>query len=263
MRKYFDAPLMRRSLASLVTLTVTAAVAAMTISPVAVGNPDETADTIQEINAAVAAEPTAPPAINTGVAGTPSVGSGDVDLGGDLKLDLPAAGAGRTVDGTTIYDAAGTDAAQVAVQRAGPGTRALINIDDASAPERYEFRLSGDVSRLQLNDDGSVAAYDSTDGLIGGFPAPWARDAAGRSVPTHYEVDGTVLVQLVEHRASNFEYGVTADPIWLGLAIKACMRVRCYSWMPGTLERQILHGSITSGVTQWLKHWFCAKTWIC
>lgn len=72
-----------------------------------------------------------------------------------------------------------------------------------------------------------------------------------------------MLVQFVEHRAGDFEYGITADPFWLGLAIKACMRVRCYRWMPGALERQFLHGHITVAVTKWLRGWFCAKTFIC
>ena len=119
------------------------------------------------------------------------------------------------------------------------------------------------MAKLKLNADGSVAAYDAAGTLNGGFPAPWARDGNGRSVPTHFEVQGTTLVQVIEHRSAVYQYGVTADPFWLGLAIRACVKVRCYKWMPNYLERQFRYGHITSALTAWLKRWFCAKTFIC
>ncbi len=162
-----------------------------------------------------------------------------------------------------VYEASGTDAAQVAVQNVAGGTRALINIDSASAPERYAFPMSGDVARLKHNQDGSVAAFDAAGALVGGFPAPWARDAAGRSVPTHYEVHGRTLVHVVKHRSARAQYGVTADPVWLGLAIKACQKVKCWKWLPNSLERQMKYGHITPAVQAFLKTWFCKKTFIC
>jgi hypothetical protein len=143
------------------------------------------------------------------------------------------------------------------------GTRALINVDGPSAPQRYGFALSGNVARLKLNRDGSVAAYDSAGTMIGGFAAPWARDAAGQPVPTRFEVKGTSLVQVIEHRSRTFQYGVTADPFWLGLAIRACVKVHCERWMPGVVRRQYQNGHITPAVTNFLKQWFCAKTFIC
>src|SRR4051812_19016256 len=41
---------------------------------------------------------------------------------------------------------------------------------------------------------------------------PWARDAAGRRIPTYYKLDGTTLIQVVEHRAAGTSYPVVADP---------------------------------------------------
>ena len=95
------------------------------------------------------------------------------------------------------------------------------------------------------------------------MPGPGAVDAAGRPVATHFEVDGRTLVQIVKHRTRAFAYGVTADPFWLGLAIRACLAVRCYRWMPGYLQRQFLDGHITPAVAAFLRSWFCARTWIC
>ncbi|GAA1738541.1 hypothetical protein GCM10009734_50570 [Nonomuraea bangladeshensis] len=143
------------------------------------------------------------------------------------------------------------------------GVRTLVNIDSAAAPERYEFRLNGDIARLVLNADGSVAAYDRKSLLIGGFAKPWARDALGRAVPTRYETMGTTLVQVVEHRGDTYTYGITADPLWLGLAIRACIAVRCYRWWPKRVAREFQYGHITPAVKALLRAWFCKETFIC
>jgi len=58
---------------------------------------------------------------------------------------------------------------------------------------------------LALNADGAPIAQLAT---------PWARDANGRDVPTRFEIDGTTVVQVVEHRGAGFAYGITADPWW-------------------------------------------------
>jgi len=45
---------------------------------------------------------------------------------------------------------------------------------------------------------------------------PWAKDAAGENVKTHYQLNGSVLTQTVEHQAPGVAYPVLADP-WLGV----------------------------------------------
>ena len=44
------------------------------------------------------------------------------------------------------------------------------------------------------------------------FNAPWAKDAAGRSLPTHYTLKGNALTQVVDTRGAKFP--VVADPQW-------------------------------------------------
>ena len=41
---------------------------------------------------------------------------------------------------------------------------------------------------------------------------PWAKDANGQDVPTHYEIDGTIVTQIVEHKGDDVAYPVVADP---------------------------------------------------
>jgi hypothetical protein len=89
--------------------------------------------------------------------------------------------------------------------------RALITIQSPLAPERYAFPISGDVTSLQLG-DGSVIAYKAAADPIATLAPPWAVDANGVAVPTHFELDGTMVVQVVDHRDGDFAYAITADP---------------------------------------------------
>lgn len=138
------------------------------------------------------------------------------DEGGRLELGLPVEGTGRQLtDGlTTQFDGEQDDAA-IAVQPLGSGVRALIQIESAEAGEEYRFDIGGDVAELGKNADGSVTLIDDEGVAVGSVAAPWAFDAAGKEVPTHYRVDGSALIQVVEHRGGDFAYGIVADPsIW-------------------------------------------------
>ncbi|WP_156784095.1 hypothetical protein [Corynebacterium timonense] len=42
--------------------------------------------------------------------------------------------------------------------------------------------------------------------------APWARDAAGKVLPTHYEVAGDTFTQVVEVNQPDVAYPIEADP---------------------------------------------------
>lgn len=123
-------------------------------------------------------------------------------------------GAGRSADGlTTVYDAKAPGAA-ISLEPTAGGLRALITIDSSLAPERYAFPISGSAARLAAVGEGSVIAYDAGGAAIATLAPAWARDATGRAVPTHYELDGTTVAQVVEHRGGGFTYGITADPWW-------------------------------------------------
>jgi len=150
---------------------------------------------------------------------------------GVLTLDLPARGGDLSNgdDDARLFDGTGVDTA-VAVQSLESGVRALVHIDSANAPERYDFPVGGDVASLRLTADGGVEALSSAHRVIATAPAPWAIDAAGGEVPTHYEVHGRTLTQVVEHRGGNYAYGIVADPsFW---AIAKC--VAAIAWVLGS-----------------------------
>jgi hypothetical protein len=186
---------------------------------------DDTNQTATAINKAVAAEGTAPVAANDAVS-VPEQGSQPLAMdtaGAEITLKLPAEGRGERVGATTVYDGS-RDGSQIAVQPVTNGMRALVQIDDPSAPSKYRFAVGGDVSRLELLGDGGAAGYNAQGEQITTIDAPWARDANGKNVPTRYEVDGLNLIQVVDHRGGNYAYGIVADPkitsYWWGWTVK-------------------------------------------
>lgn len=148
-----------------------------------------------------------------------------------LALDGPAEGEdlAPSDDTTSLFKGTGTDTS-VALQATEGGVRSLIHIDSPAAPERFEFPLGGDVTSLRLTPDGGAEALAADGKVIALASAPWAVDAVGNSVPTHYEVDGSTLVQIVEHRGGDFTYGIVADPaLW---DVAKC--VAAITWVVGS-----------------------------
>lgn len=137
--------------------------------------------------------------------------SSDDESGPTIDIELPAVGESTTAGDSTIYEGEQADTS-VVVQPLANGLRAFIHIDNAQAAEVFDFPLSGDVAELQLNDDGGFSAYTANGELIAIGDAPWARDANGAEVPTHYEINGTTLTQVVDHHGGDWAYGITADP---------------------------------------------------
>jgi hypothetical protein len=107
----------------------------------------------------------------------------------------------------------------------GGSARAIVQIDDASSPDSYAFDLAlpeGVEPELQV--DGSVDFVPSADvaqtltaqGIdaemnFGGLDAPWAVDADGAPLDTHYTLTGTELVQHVSFTDTT-SFPVMADP---------------------------------------------------
>lgn len=133
--------------------------------------------------------------------------------GSHLRFSIPAQGPASVRGETTVFDGAGA-ANSVAVQRTVGGVRALVGIAAPEAAERYAFTASGDAASLALQDDGAVLASRADGTTIGRVAKPWARDANGAEVPTHFEIAGTTLTQVVDHRSGPYAYPIVADPFW-------------------------------------------------
>lgn len=91
-------------------------------------------------------------------------------------------------------------------------------IEGPDSPEAYDFVIGTDDLSVEITDDGFAIFTDSIGSFVGASPPAWAIDANGISVPTHFEADGNVLRQVVDHSASDVAYPVVADP-YLGKSL--------------------------------------------
>ena len=156
----------------------------------------------------------------------PSTSSGAVELsrrgqaGHRLRVGLPAKSATAdgvvAQDGTVTYQGvlAETD---LAVQSFDDGVRVQTVLRGAGAPTEFSYPVAVPPGgRLAQTSDGSVAVLDADGVARGGFDVPWAKDRAGRDVPTTYVIRGHAVVQTVQHAGAS--YPVVADP-WLGISL--------------------------------------------
>lgn len=101
----------------------------------------------------------------------------------------------------------------VVVQAFEGSVRVLTILNDADAPTEYRYKINiptgGKIQKLK---DGGILIFDSNKKLFGGFAPPWAVDKNGQKIPTHYNIDGTELIQVVDHLSVNSSYPIIADP---------------------------------------------------
>lgn len=135
-----------------------------------------------------------------------------------IGIGLPGDGGSSAVvasDGTVTYrdSAASTD---TAVQPLEQSVRLETVVRDGSAPTAYTYPVSLPAGAgMAVQEDGSVLISGADGTSLGAFAAPWAKDANGTDIPTHYEVQGASLVQVIDHTTTaGVAYPVVADP-WL------------------------------------------------
>ncbi|MFC4619207.1 hypothetical protein ACFO4N_10825 [Camelliibacillus cellulosilyticus] len=152
---------------------------------------------------------------------------GDQFVGINLPSNIVDSSANgiKSDDGTIVYDNKDQNVG-LAVQPTEDGVRNLINIKDKTAPKIYKFDIDvPEGSRLvkavdylgEEFDTGEVFIVDSNNIITSVFTPAWAEDADGSSIPTHYEVEGNTLIQVVDFNENNV-FPIVADPNWFKIA---------------------------------------------
>jgi hypothetical protein len=177
----------------------------------------------------------------TGIATTllPADGDGEIASAIGVNVGMPAeavtADAEITDQGLVSYPAISEDDTSIAVLSTAQNTRIHTVIPGASSPTEYSYPVSGATPRL--NEDGSVdllgqttvwtseGEVESVEDVVASIAVPWARDANGDKVPTHFEIQNETIVQVVEI-AADTAFPVVADPdIWWILGTAAACAV--------------------------------------
>ncbi|MCY9339954.1 hypothetical protein MOF28_16575 [Bacillus haynesii] len=127
----------------------------------------------------------------------------------------------ETENGTIVYDHPNSNVG-LAVQPTNDGVRNLIKIKNHHASKRYQYDLQlPPGSRLvtaaqylgEEFDTGEVFVVDSNNIVRSIFSPAWAKDANQKDVPTHFEVKGNSLIQVIDFD-ENTAFPVIADPDW-------------------------------------------------
>jgi hypothetical protein len=85
----------------------------------------------------------------------------------------------------------------------------LINGQGAPTEFRFALTVDGSPATLELLDS-RVVVRNAIGDQVNVIQAPWAKDASGNAIPTEYSLEGSTLVQRVEHAGA--DYPVVADP---------------------------------------------------
>lgn len=129
-------------------------------------------------------------------------------------IAVDAAGDGEVRDRFVQYSNFDGESGTV-VQPLDNGVRLLTVIESSQAPTEYGFAFDGGSDLTPTTfEDGSLVLHDPQGEHRGYVHAPWAFDATGRAVPTHFEWRSGMLIQVVEHAREPFEYPVASDPTW-------------------------------------------------
>jgi hypothetical protein len=135
-----------------------------------------------------------------------------------LTIGLPAevtqTDAVLASDGSVVY---GSDsgASSIVVQGFTNGVRISTTLASKDAGTSFSYPLDlKKGSRIDVQANGSVLIIGPDGSLLGGLLAPWAKDRNGVSVPTHYEVHGNSVVQVIDGNPATLAYPVVADPYW-------------------------------------------------
>lgn len=138
------------------------------------------------------------------------------EQGDTVIIGLPeASGSGhaKAVEGVTTFEGPSSFTTVVAAKASGAVQIATI-LESELAPERYSYDFSGEGALSMQLSEGWVLIFNEDGGAVGGLAPPWAVDSEGGAVPTHYEIDGSTVTQVVEHVGKGVTYPVTADPTY-------------------------------------------------
>jgi hypothetical protein len=119
-------------------------------------------------------------------------------------------------DGSVVYNAIDPSSASLVVQAREDGSVSIQTVlGSPDAPLSYTYTVGKDLT-LQSTDDGGIDLLADTDTgsiTVGHIKSPWAFDAQGIAVDTHYTVGETTFTQVIKP-TDHANYPIVADPTY-------------------------------------------------
>lgn len=143
-------------------------------------------------------------------------GVDDNDIG--VVLPFPDDPAEAEIEDDVVYYAHDNGSSSVPLPKEDGSLQVVTTIESSDSPTRFDYTFTGDIGEIEVLEDGFVVLRDAAGEFVGGSLPAWAVDANGSAVPTHYEINGSTLTQVVSHTAQDVAYPVIADP-YLGKSL--------------------------------------------
>ena len=93
---------------------------------------------------------------------------------------------------------------------AGGTNASFVVLNDETAPNAHQFEVGDSSTSLEVHESGGAVVKDASGTQINFLQAPWATDATGKQLATHYTVEGNIVTQHIDTTGAT--YPVTADP---------------------------------------------------
>lgn len=140
----------------------------------------------------------------------------ETSLGADVSITVPEATVvdSAVIDASDLVTYPGTTSYNTSVSVSEGGAQFLTTIADSAAPREYTYDLMlPEGATLQVDEESGGAIARTSEGeLLLLIAPPWAVDAAGKAIDTHFKVQGHSLTQIIEHQNTSVTYPVVADP---------------------------------------------------
>ena len=251
--------LRRRAVLAVVGLV--AASVGVAVAPVAAADAvvaTETGDALEVAGSLVA---DAAPVADVGDSFVATVAGSDVELpadpaeplvldgsGGEISVELPVAqGADDGVvdpSGAVVYESETAPVSFAAQATTDGGMQVLVVIDGPDAPTEYRFDMAVPTgAALHATPDGGAEVVGDDGRIVTAVAPAWALDAKGQSVPTQYRIDGTTLIQVIDHHGAT--YPVVGDPRF-GFGWSIYVRLSPFE-QKTIIEAGIAGGAVTLG----------------
>lgn len=129
----------------------------------------------------------------------------------NISVDYADSIAGVTAEGTVLRGA--DPLVSAVVQETVNGFRVVTVIRDTTRNSRFEYTFAVPADAALVR---TPTGYLLTDGdeVLGTLADPWATDASGRKLKTHYEWKNHVLAQVLDEEMKDLQYPVVLDPAW-------------------------------------------------
>jgi len=177
-----------------------------------------------------------------GIVDVPVDPADGVGLGVSLRIGLPFAeqasdAADTRIPGVVAFDN-NNGSTTVPLIKADGTLQLNTVIENSQAPNRYDYPIDvPDGASLLQTADGTVAIVTADGSPLRVFGDAWAKDANGITVPTHYEVHGNTLSQVIEFN-EHTAFPVVADPSTSAYSYNCVLtNGSSYFLKPGTLLR--------------------------